>query len=498
MKSATSPEPSLKLKTARTVKWNAIDRLATQVLYAVVGVVLANILSEEDFGLVGVLLIFQAFAIIFVDSGFGAALLQKKEPTQADYSTIFWFNLFVSIGIYLVLFFCAPFIADLFHGGRRLEALSRVMFLCFIFNGLGIIQTNRLIKAMNVKQVAVADLVALTVSGAAGVWLALTGAGPWALVWQSLTLAIVKSGWLWCVGHWRPSFVFSKSSFRQMRGVGTGVFLSSMLNTISLYIYNFVIGIYYSLSALGVYTQSDKWSKMGSASISQILTSSFLPLLSKAQDDKTTFHRYIRKINRFTAFILFPALLGMACLGSPIFHLLFAYKWDAAIPLFQILSARGVFVVLIALYSNYILSLGYARRMFRAEIAKDVMLFVAILSTVSFHSIEILVWGQFIAGASTYFIVLGMTTRATGYRAPDMLRDLTPFLIAALGACLLTIAVISLMTFPSLPLRLAAALQLLAGCVTGILSYIALIRLLRLPELSEAATYLLGRFKKRK
>lgn len=488
-------KPSLKLQTARTVKWNAIDRIATQLLYAVVGVILANILSEEDFGLVGVLLIFQAFAIIFVDSGFGAALLQKKNPTQTDYSTVFWFNLSVSIIIYIILFLAAPLIADIFHGGSELISLSRVMFLCFIFNGLGIIQTNRLMKEMNVKQIAVADVIALTASGVVGVWLALRGAGAWALVWQSLVLAIVKSGWLWWIGKWRPEFVFSKVSFRKIRSVGTGVFLSSLLNTVSLNIYNFAIGAWYSLASLGVYTQSDKWSKMGSASISQILTSSFLPLLSKVQDDHDTFKRYIKKINRFTAFIIYPVLFGMACLGDPIFHLLFADKWDAAIPLFQILSVRGIFIVLVALYSNYMLSRGYARRMFRAEVVKDLLLLAAILATIYFNNIVTLVWGQLVAGILTYIIILWMTAKAIDYPAPALLKDQLPFICATAIACIFTIGIIALMQFQTLPIRINALLQLIAGAIAGFGSYIAIMRFLRLPELQEAQYYILGRFR---
>ena len=149
-----------------------IDRISTQVLYAVTGVVLANVLSKDDFGLVGVLLVFQAFATIFVDSGFGAALLQKKHPLERDYSTVFWFNTCMCVFIYLILYFSAPLIARAFHNDMRLIPLSRVMFLSFILNGLGIVQTNRLMKMMQVKQIALANIAGLTLSGIAGVWLA--------------------------------------------------------------------------------------------------------------------------------------------------------------------------------------------------------------------------------------------------------------------------------------------------------------------------------------
>ena len=165
----------MKSRTARTIKWNVIDRVASQVLYAVTGVVLARLLSTDDFGLVGAVLVFQAFASLLVDSGFSYALIQRKQPTQTDYSTVLWFNLAVAVAIYAVLYFCAPFIADCFQGDRRLIPLSRVMFLSFILNASAIVQTNRLMKSMDVKMVAVSNSLGLVVAAVVGIWLAVTG-----------------------------------------------------------------------------------------------------------------------------------------------------------------------------------------------------------------------------------------------------------------------------------------------------------------------------------
>lgn len=484
-----SEAPSLKLKTARTLKWNTIDRVSSQVIYAVTGVVLANLLSKEDFGLVGALLVFQAFGILFVDSGFGSALLQKKEPTRRDLSTVFWFNIGVSLVVYTILFFSAPFIAYIFQGDMRLIPLSRVMFLSFILNGLGLVQTTRLMKMMNVKQIAVANVVGLTVSGGVGVWLAVAGAGAWALVWQTVTLAAVKSAWLWATGGWLPQLTFSRDSLRQIWRVGLSVFSSSALNTFFLYIYSFVIGAFYSLSSLGVYTQADKWSKMGSASISQILTASFVPLLSRFQDDGENFRRYVSKINRFTAFILFPVMAGVAVVGAPLFHTLFGTKWDAAILLFRILTVRGIFVVLISLYTNYLLSLGYARKLFMVEIVKDAMIFAAIMATVWMRSVPALVWGQLAASVITYVIVLAMVSRATGIRARRMVADL----LHCLGLAVVMTAVCLMV----MPVTQVPVLQLMLMISVGIVSYILLARMTRCGELNEAATYLLGRFRRR-
>lgn len=481
--------PSLKLRTARTLKWNTIDRLLSQVIYAVVGVVLANLLSKEDFGLVGALLVFQAFGILFVDSGFGSALLQKKNPTRTDFSTVFWFNLSVSLVVYAILFFCAPLIADIFQGDRRLIPLSRVMFLSFILNGLALVQTTRLMKSMDVKQIAIANSVGLIISGVVGVTLAVKGFGAWALVWQTVSLAAVKSAWLWATGRWAPEARFSFASLKSIWRVGLSVFSSSSLNTFFLYIYSFVIGAYYNLASLGVYTQADKWSKMGSASISQIMTASFVPLLAKFQDDGESFRRYVQKVNRFAAFVLFPALAGMAAIGTPLFHTLFGNKWDAAIPLFQILSVRGIFIVLISLYTNYLLALGYTRRLFAVEIVKDTLIFAAIMTTVWAGSITILVWGQLAASALTYIIVLAMTSRATAIPMRRMVADLLPYAASAVAMAAICFASAGVTSIP--------ALQLALMLVNGATAYILIMRLTRRPELPEAAAYLFGRFRRR-
>ena len=468
---------SLKEKTVKTIKWSTIDKFSSQVLYAVVGIVLANKLSKEDFGLVGALTIFQAFAMIFVDSGFGAALLQKKTPSSRDFSTVFWFNLMVSVGIYAVLFFCAPAIADLFHDGR-LVSMSRVMFVSFVVNGLGIIQTNRMTKEMNMRPVAMSNITGLVVSGGIGMGLALGGAGAWALVWQTVSLAVVRTGLLWITGKWKPVICFARDTMRDVRRVGGSVLSSSLLNTICQQVYNFVIGAFYSLPLLGVYTQADRWSKMGSASMAQIMMSSFVPLLSEVQDARDTFLRYVARINRFTAFVVFPFMLWLTVAGAPLFHLLFGNKWDEAIPLFQILMVRGVFVVLTSLYNNLLLSKGKARAMFLLELIKDGIIIAALFSTVWTFSVEWLVWGQLIASVVTWVISVWLTVRSLAMPSSLLLRGLVPFMGASLAMC----AACMLLN----RLGLSPALQLLVDFGAGAALYLGVLASGGVAEIKEA------------
>lgn len=482
------PEKSLKHKTAGTLKWNTVDRISSQVLYGVVGIVLANVVSQEDFGLVGALLVFQSFAIIFADSGFGAALLRQKYTTEQDYSTVFWFNLIVSVVIYFILWFCAPLIADIFQGDQRLIPLSKVMFLTFVLNALAIVQTNRLMKMMDVKMIAISNVIAQIAGGGLGIGLALGGWGAWALVWQSVCLAAVKTGILWLTGGWFPRCWLHKDSFRRIWRIGLSVFSSSILNTLFLTVYSFVIGAFYSLRSLGVYTQADKWSKMGSASLSQVFTASFVPLLAKVQDHPIDFKRYMQRINRFTAFVSFPLLAGLAIVGEPLFHTFFGNKWDSAIPLFQILCVRGIFVVLVSLFGNYMLALGYGKRLFSIEVIKDFSIAAAILSTVWFDSVELLVWGQLWASVVTFGIVIWMVSKATGYSIASFVNDFLMFagitLLMCVGCWLLS------------KIWLAPVVSLLLQVTGGVMIFVGVMKIRKAPELTEALSFLFGKFKK--
>lgn len=437
MNSETTEKPNLKVAVARTLKWNVIDRVSSQILYAVTGIVLANVLSQEDFGLVAAILVFQAFASLFIDSGFSSALIQRKEPTRLDYSTVLWFNLGVAVLLYCVLFVCAPWIATLFGGDERLIPLARVMFLTFILNASAIVQTNILMKRMDVRMVAVSNSLGLIAGSVIGIWMAVTGWGAWAIVWQTITISAVKSVILWVTGGWRPLASFSWKVLKGFFAVGSGVMFSSFLNTAFQNISAFFIGMKVGLVPLGYYGQSDKWSKMGIMSLSQVLTASFLPLMSQVQDDPERYARMCGKTHRFTAYLLFPSFGLLIVMATPIFHTLFNTKWDPSISLFRILLFQGIFMVLMLLYRNFILGLGKARLLVVTEIVRDVVAAVAIVFTLPYIALEtpdspveglkIFLMGQVLASAVTWGVTLFYVIRLTGRHLGAYLLDLLPY-----------------------------------------------------------------------
>ena len=481
----------LKLKTARTLKWNTLDRISSQVLYAVTGIVLANVLTKEEFGLVGAVMVFQAFASLFVDSGFSGALIQRKAPTDTDYSTVLYFNLGVSVLIYCILWLSAPLIDSLFNAGGALVPLARVMFLTFVLNATAIVQTNRLMKQMNVRMIAVSNAVGLVVSGATGIILALQGYGAWAIVWQSIVLSAVKSGLLWATSRWRPQATFSMASLRSIFAVGVGIMTSSFLNTVFQNIYSFIIGTYYNLANLGCYTQADKWSKMGVTSLSQTVTASFLPVLSGCQDDRPRFHRMMAKTNRFTAYVAMPCLVLLVLLSEAIFHTLFGTKWDEAIVLFQLLAARGIFVVLTSLYTTQITAIGAARKLVESEVVKDVLTVAAIIATIPF-GIEWLVGGQVIAAAVCFVYSQWLVARTTGYRVAAMLTEIAPYAAITLISAIPAAAVAYFVP------QLHPVAMIGAQTVVFAVPYVAINAMLHSRIQHDVLSYALGRFTRKK
>lgn len=489
---------NMKMRVARTLKWNTVDKVATQILYAVTGIILALLLDQTDFGLIGAILIFQAFAAMFIDSGFSYALIQRKSPTRLDYSSVLWFNITMACAIYAILFFCAPLIADCFQNDQRLIPLSRVMFLTFIINATAIVQTNRLMKQMNVKLIALSNSVALAAAAATGITLAFSGYGPWALVWQAVTLSAVKSLVLWLSTGWRPVMKFSWRSLRSFFRVGTGMMGATFLNILFQNIYSFFIGNRAGLVPLGYYTQADKWSKMGISSFSSILSSSFLPALSEYQDSPARFASATAKMNRFASYLLFPACGMLIVMAVPIFHALFGHKWDASIILFQLLMLRGIFTILTTLYQNYVMSLGHARMIVVSEIIRDGVAVAAIVVTLPYialsqpghitQGIVIFLWGQVAASVVAWGAMLWVASRRS-WRTPwQFITDSLPYIAESL-------IVVALLTLIK-PLISNPWLLIAVQTVTGISIYVLINFIAGSKIQKDLITYLRAHLKK--
>ena len=287
----------------------------------------------------------------------------------------------------------------------------------------------------------------------------------------------MKSLVLWLTSRWRPLWRFSWASLRSFFKVGSGMMASSFLNVLFQNIYSFFIGNRAGLAPLGYYTQADKWSKMGITSISQVLTSSFLPALAEVQDDPGRFTRVSRKMNRFTAYILMPSMGFLAAMAPAIFHCLFSTKWDASILLFQLLLLRGVFTVLTSLYNNYLVAQALTRAVVAMETLRDGVALLFLLATLPFialstpadpvYGIRLLLYGQVAASAITWAVMTVKVARVTGRPLGEFLADNLPYLAETLliGAVMLLEATLPLGCWALLGLQAltAAGLYLAAN-----------------------------------
>lgn len=433
----------LKRLTARSVKWNLIDRVGSMILYLIIGIILARQLTPGEFGLVATVLAFQAFASLFIDSGFSYALIQRHEVTRSEYSSVLWFNMAIAVAAYLLLWFASGLVAR-FYDAPSLVWLGRVVYISFLFNAASLVQQTRLMKQQNVAPIAAANTLGLVIGGAVAVWGAFNGWGAWAPVAQMVVLSAVKCAVLWIYTRWLPLIRFSWSELRSFMHVGMGMMLTSLLNTLFLQIYALVIGKAAGMSRLGFYNQAEKWSKMGIVSLSQTLTQAFLPTLAGVLKDKEHFSRAVTRMNRTGSYLVLPAMGLLIVMAEDIFHILFGSKWDPAIVLFRILLFRGVFYSLTQLYNNYIIALGLSRLVLKMEVLRDVIAGVALVACLPIIAvehggnmlwgIEILLWGQAAASFIAWIYMLRVAAPLCGHTSRSFLADSVLPLSATLAA----------------------------------------------------------------
>ena len=293
-------QDNLKRKTVSGMLWSSFQKFGTMGISFVSNIVLARLLTPEDYGCIGMLMIFILVANTFIDGGFGSALIQKKEPTQEDYSTIFYWNLFLSIVLYALLFFTSPLIAS-FYELPLLSSVLRVQGLVLILNSLSIIQQNRLRKQLLFKKLSVVSIVSALLSLGITIYLAYVGWGVWALVAQQLLMSLFNAVLFWIVGKWAPTFVFSKQSFKELFGFGGYILSSNLINTLCNNVQGLLIGKFFSPVTMGLYAQARKLEEVASTSISSIIDQVSFPVFSEFQDSKERLMGIIKKLTTLLA-----------------------------------------------------------------------------------------------------------------------------------------------------------------------------------------------------
>jgi O-antigen/teichoic acid export membrane protein len=348
---------SLKEKTAKGLFWGGLSNGVQQLLNLVFGIFLARMLHADDYGMVGVLAIFSLIAVTLQESGFIAAIANKKDVKHEDYNAVFWFNILLSFCLYAVLFFCAPLIA-VFYGIPELTPLARYCFLGFFISSFGVAQHAYLFRHLMVKQKAIAQVSGLILSGITGIILAYNGMAYWGIATQSLVYITSIVVCYWILSPWRPTFNIDFQPLRSMIGFSSKLLITNIFMHINDNIFSVLLGKYYTEREVGNYTQAGKWNYMGHSLVSNTLQSVSQPVLAKINDDKLRQQNVFRKLLRFTSFIAFPVMFGISFISHELIIITITDKWLPAAEILQLLCISGAFIPVIRLYSNLLISRG--------------------------------------------------------------------------------------------------------------------------------------------
>lgn len=424
---------NLKQKAATGMLWTAVQKYSTMVISFLSGIILARLLMPEDYGAIGMLAIFMSLAEVFIDAGFGSALIQKKEPTQTDYSTVFYFNIGMSVILYAVLFFTAPAIAD-FYRMPILCKVLRVQGLILFIYAFNIIQRNQIRKNLKFKKLSTITIITSVISLIVTVIMAYAGCGVWALVAQNFIGALIPCVFFWVTTSWRPTWEYSWASFKELFGFGFYMFLTHLTTTFSQRITSLLVGRWYDPATMGYYTKASDTSKQATLSISSVMIQTTYPLYSAVQDDKERLANMVKHITSTLAYITIPVLTLLILVAKPLFVLLFTDRWLASVPYFQILCIGGMAGCLQAVNQQTIAAIGESRVFFIWTIIKNAV-------GIALQVVGLIVWGMWgllagkvISSWLSYFVNISLVSKYVGYKNYQQLRDLAPiFFVSTLA-----------------------------------------------------------------
>ena len=448
---------TLKQKAINGILWNAADRFSQQSIRFVFLIILARLLLPEDFGIIGMLAIFMAVAQSLIDSGFGSALIQKKDADQVDFSSVFYLNLIIGFALFLLIYVSAPLIAQFFKE-PQLTNISRFMGLIFILHSFSLIQTTFLIKKIDFKTQTKVGMISVALSGIIGIILAYNGFGVWSLAIQNVSMVFFRSLMLWILSKWRPAFMFNLKSIKSLFSFGSKLLVSGLLNQFFENIYYFVIGKAFDARTLGYYNQANRFQQYPSQNMTSIVESVTFPVFSQVQDDNNRLKRGYKKALKTLAYFNFPLMIGSIAIAKPFFGFLLTEKWLPAVPYFQLLCVIGVFFPIQSLNLNILKVKGRSDLFLKLEIIKRGITIVAIAVCLPF-GILALVIGQVIVTFVAYFINTYYSARFIDYGTKKQIIDIIPYLFLSflMGLIVWIIgAIINLQYFPKLVIQISA------------------------------------------
>lgn len=481
-------QSSLKAKTVRGVGWSAADSFLGHGVTFLVGLVLARLLTPDEYGLIGIVTIFTTVMFGIVDSGFSNSLIRKQEVTNDDYSTLFYFNLTVSVAMFALLFVGAPWIARFFEQ-PQLVALVRVMGLLLVFQALSIVQYTILSRRIDFKTKTKASVISAVASGVVGIAMAYWGFGVWSLVALQLSRQLVYSVCLWLYNPWWPGLRFSLESLKYMWGFGWKLLASGLLDNVWKELYQAVVGKFYSPAMLGQYTRSKEYARVFSANFTSIVQRVSYPVLSQVQDDKSRMVSAYRRVIKTTMFVTAVSMILMGAMAEPLIYCLIGPQWHIAATFLPLICLSLSLYPLHAINLNMLQVQGRTDIYLYLEIVKKVIN-IGPLCLGIFVDIYWMLVGSIVAGIVAFFLNSYYTGRNLGYSSWMQLRDIAPsYGIAFLVA-------VSVYFFKYLPISYFIILPI--QMVVGFAVLIFVCEKLKLPEYLEVKDIALSYYGKLK
>ena len=446
---------NLKKEAISGVLWSALQKYSTMIVGFLSGIILARLLTPYDYGCIGMLSIFMVLAESFIDGGFGSALIQKKDPTQKDYSTIFYWNMMVSALMYAVLFISAPYIAR-FYDIPLLSDVLRVQALVLFVHAFTLVQSNQLRKQLNFKLISIVTVSTSIISLIITIIMAYKGFGVWALVSQNLITAIIPAIIYWFYVRWRPLWIFSWASFKELFSFGFYMFLTSIVNSFSNQIQGLLIGRFYDPATMGYYSKAHSTEKLAASSISSVLTQVTYPLYAKVQDNLQILINLVRRLTMIISYITIPLMLILILTAEPIFVLLYSDRWISSVPYFQVFCIAGIVNCLMAVNTQTISAIGKSKTMFSWTIVKRVIGVGLMIGGLFGFGMEGLLWGFVLNCYFSYIVNIALVSKHIGYKWYKQLLDLLPVVaisIVSFLICYYGIGALNLEFYPDAILK---------------------------------------------
>lgn len=469
-------QESLGRKAFSASIWSAVEKFSIQGIQFVVMLIMARLLTPSDYGIVGMIAIFIAVSNSFVNSGFSQALIRKNDRTEIDNCTVFYFNIFVGIAFYLILFFCSPFIAD-FYKLPILIPVTRIVGLSLIFNSLSLVQNAFFTININFKTLTKVSLSSAVISGAVGIGMAYYGFGVWALVFQQLLNGFTTTILLWVFSKWRPQLLYSWKSFKNLFGFGSKMLFSGLIDTVYVNIYQLVIGKIYKASDLGYYTRATNFSGFLSTSLTGIIQRVMFPLFSKIQDEDERLRYNYSRVLRILTYVIFPLMTGLAALAKPVVLFLLTEKWLYCAVLMVPLCLSGMWYPVHAINLTLLQVKGRGDLFLKLEIIKKVVGVIILCVTIPL-GLYIMCWGMLLSSLISLAINTHYTGKLIGLGYFKQMQDYLPSLLLSL-----TMGVVVWITIHFL--NLSNSFLILIGFTVGLMLYFLMTKIFGLKELKE-------------